>query len=45
MVLIESLTKIDFVGDIKREYFYRMFKSEFSVEKKRQKSWNSILWN
>ena len=37
MVLIESLTKIDFVGDTKREYFYRMFKSEFSVEKEGKK--------
>jgi len=37
MVLIESLTKIDFVGDIKREYIYRMFKSEFSVESKGRK--------
>lgn len=37
MVLIESLTKIDFVEDVKHEYFYRMFKNEFSVDREGRK--------
>ena len=32
MVLVENLTKTDIADDVKHEYFYRMFKSNISVD-------------